>query len=75
MSTLALNIDIPSGVTYDAAKLKGMVTDYIYKLIADNNETAKKSNVSGFRKLRGSITSDISYEDMRREAIREKYGV
>lgn len=75
MSTLALNIDIPSGVAYDATKLKVMVTDYVHKLIALNNETAKKSNVSEFRKLRGSIKSDISYEDMRREAIRDKYGV
>lgn len=75
MSTLALNIDIPSGVTYDATRLKVMVTDYVYKLIAVNNETAKKSNVSGFRRLGASINSDMSYENMRREAIREKYGI
>jgi hypothetical protein len=34
-----------------------------------------KSNTSGFRKLRGIIQSDIPFEDMRREAIRDKYGV
>lgn len=75
MPTLALNIDIPSGITYDTKKLKVMVTDYVHRLIAFDNEVIKNSNVSEFRKLRGIISSDISYEDMRREAIKDKYGI
>lgn len=72
MATFALEIDMPVGAVYDTAKLKMMVTNYIYKLVAIENNDAKKSSVSNFRKLRGAIKSDIPFEDMRREAIKDK---
>lgn len=74
MPTLALNIDVPTGVSYDAARLKLMVTNYVYHLVTMDNGV-KPSHVSGFRKLRGVIKSDVPFEEMRREAIRDKYGV
>ena len=75
MAVLAINIDIPKDSVYNEAELRTMVTDYVNKLVAKKDVVLHKSNTSGFRKLRGIIKSDVPFEDMRREAIRDKYGV
>ena len=75
MTVLAININIPKDSAYNEAELRTMVTDYVNKLVAKKDAVLHKSNTSGFRKLRGIIKSDVPFEDMRREAIRDKYEV
>ncbi len=75
MAVLAINIVIPKDSAYNEAELRMMVTDYVNKLVAKKDAVLHKSNTSAFRKLRGIIKSDVPFEDMRREAIRDKYGV
>ena len=75
MTVLAININIPKDSAYNEAELRTRVIDYVNKLVAKKDVVLHKSNTSGFRKLRGIIQSDIPFEDMRREAIRDKYGV
>ena len=75
MAVLAIHIDIPKDSAYNEAELRMMVTDYVNKLVAKKNVVLRKSNTSGFRKLKGIIKSDIPFDDMRIEAIRDKYGV
>ena len=75
MAVLAINIDIPKDSAYNEAELRMIVTDYVNKLVAKKDVVLNKSNTSCFRKLRGIVKSDIPFEDMRGEAIRDKYGV
>ena len=75
MIVLAININIPKDSVYNEAELRTRVIDYVNKLVAKKDVVLHKSNTSGFRKLRGIIKSDVPFEDMRREAIRDEYGV
>lgn len=73
---MTLNIDIPSGIAVDANRLKVLATKYVqqYVLMLQSIQCNKKERTTApFRSLRGALTSNLSYEEMRKVALVEKY--
>ena len=80
MGKVTLNIDVPSGINVDIDSLKALATKYIQQHIymvqgvhCDKNEGSKST--ASFRKLRGILSSTLSYDEMKEAALTEKYGV
>lgn len=77
MKTMTLNIDIPTGLNVDVHRLKAMATNYVqqYVYMLQNVYQTKKNRKStaAFRSMRGSLSSNLSYNDMVEEALMEKY--
>lgn len=76
MNTMTLNIDIPSGIAVDANRLKALATKYVqqYVLMLQSVQCNKKDRTTApFRSMRGVLNSNMSYEEMRKAALTEKY--
>lgn len=80
MNTMTLQIELPAGVTIDQQHLQALAAGYIQRYVyrmqkaqAKPKETSK--SMASFRKLRGVISSEDAYEEVREAALKEKYGL
>lgn len=75
---MTLNIDIPSGMSVDVNRLKSLATKYVQQYIFMLQNVQCDENVrrtAPFRSLRGVLSSNLSYEEMRDAALADKYGL
>jgi hypothetical protein len=79
MGKVTLNIDVPSGINIDIDSLKALATKYIQQHIymvqgvhRDKNEGSKST--ASFLKLRGILSSTLSYDEMKEAALTEMRG-
>ncbi len=79
-NTMTINIDIPSGTSIDMSKLTTMATQYVQQYVyalqkIRHSKTSNVKSTTAFRSMRGTLSSTLSYDEMKEIALSEKYDV
>lgn len=74
MATISLQIEVPADVVYDRNELTARLNAYALRILTpDKNRRPRK--LDGIRKLRGFLKSDLSIEQLKAEALEERFGL
>lgn len=71
MASVTIKLELPNMGTYNAEELTHLLKRYANSLLASTSMPKTKS----YMKLRGVGKSTLSYEEMRKKALSEKYGL
>ena len=79
-NTMTINIDIPSGISIDVSKLTAMATQYVQHYVyalqkAHGEKSTKRNSLAAFRNMRGALSSTMTYDEMKEQALSEKYKI